>query len=106
MLNLRVDLIYTDGVYTITVGYTIHMQNLIFKFIFELCIIHLMMKVYTLSMYRKLILNLNPPSHRPANNRIFLTNENFVHDKRTQGHELKFQTSVLIVTTNAVMVTT
>ena len=37
------------------IGYTTHMQNLDFKFKFELYVMHLMVKVYTLSVYRKLI---------------------------------------------------
>ena len=52
---LGINLIYTDGIYVITVGYTTHMQNLSFKFKFELCVMYLMVKVYTLSVYRRLI---------------------------------------------------
>ena len=46
---------HIDIVYTVTIRYKIHMQNLIFKFEFKLCVIHPKMKIYTLSAYRGLI---------------------------------------------------
>ena len=51
--KIRINLIYTDGIYTITVGYMTHMQNLNFKLNFGLCVVHLIVKVYTLSVYSK-----------------------------------------------------
>ena len=56
MIIKRVNLTCTDSVYTITIGCTTHMQNFGFKFKFELCVMHLMVKMYTLSVYRRLIL--------------------------------------------------
>ena len=58
IITYLVNFIYTDGVYTITVGYTTYMQNLSFELKFELCVMHLMMRVYTLSVYRRLILSI------------------------------------------------
>ena len=58
IITYLVNFIYTDDVYTITVGYTTHMQNLSFELKFELCVMHLMMRVYTLSVYRRLILSI------------------------------------------------
>ena len=40
------------------VEYMTHMQNMDFKFKFKLCIMYLMVKVYTLPVYKRLILNI------------------------------------------------
>ena len=47
-------------IYTITVGCITYMQNLGFKFKFGLCVMYPMVKVYTLSVYRILILTKIP----------------------------------------------
>ena len=51
----RVNIIYTDSIYTITVRYAIYMQNLDFNFKFKLYVMHLIMKAYALLVYIRLI---------------------------------------------------
>ena len=46
---------YNDSVYIIMIGCLSYIYNLGFKFKFELYVMHSIVKVYTLSMYRKLI---------------------------------------------------